>query len=133
MTSRLTEIAVDCAEPKRLAEFWCAALGFEVIDSRPDLIEIGSWEPSVERVRAEQMPPTILFIRVPEGKTSKNRLHLDLSPTDVTTEEEVDRLCGLGARPVDVGQQGNEGWTVLADPEGNEFCVLRSLRNFDTG
>lgn len=129
MPSRLTEITVDCAEPQRLAEFWCAALGFTVIDSRPDLIEIGSWEPTVERVRAEQMPPTVLFVRVPEGKTSKNRLHLDLSPIDGTTEEEVDRLCGLGAQRVDVGQRGDEGWTVLADPEGNEFCVLRSLRD----
>ena len=127
MTSRLTEVVVDCHDPARLAEFWCAALGFEVLEARPDLVEIGSWEPSVERVRASQMPPTLLFVRVPEGRSTKNRLHLDLSPADMTQQEEVDRLCGLGARPTDVGQRGDEGWQVLADPEGNEFCVLRSL------
>jgi hypothetical protein len=65
----------------------------------------------------------VTFARVAEGKTVKNRLHLDVNPTDREQDEEVRRLLGLGARPVDVGQ-GEESWVVLADPEGNEFCVL---------
>lgn len=128
MTSRFTELAIDCHDPAGLAAFWCSALGFAVLDEQPDLVEIGSWEPSAERVRAGQMPPTLVFARVPEGKTIKNRLHLDVSPVDVMTDEEVERLCSLGARPTDVGQRGDEPWRVLADPEG-EFCVLRSLRD----
>ena len=68
----------------------------------------------------------MVFARVPEGKTVKNRLHLDLSPVDCTQAEEVARLEGLGARRVDVGQ-GEVSWVVMADPEGNELCVLRSL------
>ena len=66
----------------------------------------------------------LLFCKVPEGKTVKNRLHLDLRPEDQAAE--VERLIGLGARKVDIGQ-GSQTWVVLADPEGNEFCVLRTL------
>jgi hypothetical protein len=73
--------------------------------------------------RRGPVPPTLTFARVPEGKTVKNRLHLDVSPTDREQEEEVRRLLGLGARHADVGQ-GDVDWVVLADPEGNEFCVL---------
>ena len=69
------------------------------------------------------MPPTLTFAHVPEGKTVKNRLHLDVNPTDREQDEEVRRLLDLGARYADVGQ-GDESWVVLADPEGNEFCVL---------
>jgi hypothetical protein len=65
---------------------------------------------------------------VPEGKIVKNRLHLDLSPTDMGQDEEVRRLLGLGARHADVGQTGDESWVTLADPEGNEFCVLADRR-----
>ena len=126
MTSRFTELAIDCHDPERLAQFWCAVLGFQVIERRPEQVEIASWEPTVEQVRARQMPPTLLFNRVPEGKQVKNRLHIDVSPIDRSLEEEVSRLLGLGARKADVGQ-GECGWEVLADPEGNEFCVLRSL------
>ncbi|WP_306303150.1 VOC family protein [Actinomadura formosensis] len=120
-------MTIDCRDPERLAEFWCAALGFTVIDRTRDKVEIGSWEPTVAEVRARQMPPTIQFIRVPEGKTVKNRLHLDLSPIDCGTDEEVARLVELGAGKADVGQSPDRTWEVLADPEGNEFCVLRSL------
>ena len=67
--------------------------------------------------------PTIVFGPVPEPKTVKNRLHIDVNPVDCTRDEEVERLIGLGARRVDVGQ-GEVSWVVLADPEGNEFCVL---------
>ncbi|MGW6392892.1 VOC family protein [Streptomyces sp. NPDC055103] len=127
MTSRFTELAVDCHDPEVLAAFWCEVLDFKVIDRNGDLIEIGSWEPTAEEVRARQMPPTLCFDKVPEGKAGKNRLHLDISPIDCTTEEEVTRLLGLGATRVDVGQAADASWVVMADPEGNEFCVLRTL------
>ncbi|MFI6990300.1 VOC family protein [Nonomuraea wenchangensis] len=127
MTSRLTELTIDCHDPERLAAFWCAVLGLEVIDRNEHKVEIGSWEPTVEEVRARQMPPTLLFIQVPEGKTVKNRLHLDVSPIDCSTDDEVTRLLGLGATKSDVGQGPDRSWVVMADPEGNEFCVLRTL------
>ncbi|WP_431961661.1 VOC family protein [Actinacidiphila sp. bgisy160] len=127
MTSRFTELAVDCHDPERLAAFWCAVLDFKVIDRSEGKVEIGSWEPTVEEVLARQMPPTLVFVRVPEGKTRKNRLHLDVSPIDGSTEDEVARLLDLGATRVDVGQGPGRSWVVMADPEGNEFDVLRTL------
>ncbi|WP_328769771.1 VOC family protein [Streptomyces sp. NBC_00286] len=89
MTSRFTELVVDCHDPERLAAFWCAVLDFKVIDRSEGKVEIDSWEPTVEEVRARQMPPTLMFIRVPEGKTVKNRLRLDVSPIDRSTDDEV--------------------------------------------
>lgn len=71
------------------------------------------------------MPPTLTFAKVPDTKTIKNRLHIDVNPTDREQDDEVGRLLGLGARHADVGQ-GDVSWVVLADPEGNEFCVLAS-------
>ncbi|SHN05324.1 Catechol 2,3-dioxygenase [Actinacidiphila paucisporea] len=128
MTSRFTELVIDCHDPQRLAAFWCEVLDFTVLDSSEGKVEIGSWEPTVEAVRGGQMPPTLLFIRVPEGKTVKNRLHLDVSPIDAGTDDEVARLLGLGATRVDLGQEGRaRSWVVMADPEGNEFDVLRTL------
>ncbi|MEU3518648.1 VOC family protein [Streptomyces sp. NPDC006654] len=127
MTSRFTELVFDCHDPERLAAFWCAVLGFKVIDRSEGKVEIGSWEPTIEEVRARQMPPTLHFLQVPEGKTVKNRLHLDVSPIDGSTDDEVARLLGLGAARVDVGQGPDRSWVVMADPEGNEFDVVRSL------
>jgi hypothetical protein len=127
MTSRFTELAVDCHDPEDLAAFWCAVLGFDVIERSEGKVEIGSWVPTVEEVRARQMPPTVLFVRVPEGKVVKNRLHLDVSPVDTTSDAEVARLLALGATRADVGQGADCSWEVLADPEGNEFCVQRTL------
>ncbi|MFJ4632944.1 VOC family protein [Streptomyces sp. NPDC088847] len=127
MTSRFTELVVDCHDPQRLAAFWCAVLDFTVLDRSEGKVEIGSWEPTVEAVRAGQMPPTLVFIQVPEGKTVKNRFHLDVSPIDASTGDEVARLLSLGASTVDVGQGPARSWTVMADPEGNEFDVLRTL------
>jgi hypothetical protein len=72
------------------------------------------------------MAPTLVFIKVPESKAVKNRLHIDVSPIDRGQDEEVERLLALGARRVDIGQ-GEQSWVVLADPEDNEFCVLRAL------
>ena len=117
MASRFTELIVDCADPGRLATFWAAVLGWErTADSTDNEVELAGPPGS---------GPSLLFIRVPEAKTVKNRLHIDVNPVGCDQAEEVERLIGLGARPVDVGQ-GEQTWVVLADPEGNEFCVLRS-------
>jgi hypothetical protein len=117
MTSRLLEVVVDCHDPRRLAQFWAAVLDYRVIEDRGDHIEIASWEPTAEAVRREP---------VPESKAAKNRLHLDVMPFDLSQADEVARLVALGARPVDIGQ-GEQSWVVMADPEDNEFCVLRSI------
>src|SRR5262245_24276787 len=126
MTSRFTELVIDCHDPHRLAGFWRAALGHTTVADPGDQVEIAAYEPTVEGVRAAAGPPTLLFIRVPEGKQRKNRLHLDISPIDGSRDGEVERLIALGASKVDIGQ-GEQAWVVLADPEGNEFCVLRTL------
>ena len=131
MASRLTEISLDCHDPDLLAEFWCAALDWVVLDREPGLVEIGparvSDQALLDAVRTGPVPPTMFLAAVAEDKTVKNRMHLDLSPVDRSQDEEVTRLLDLGAARADVGQTGDESWTVLADPEGNEFCVLRSL------
>ena len=126
MTSRLTEVVIDCHHPRELAECWCAVLGYKVIAEGEGYAEIRSWQPTVEGVRAAVTPPTLIFARVPESKIVKNRLHLDVSPIDRPQDEEVARLLALGARHGDIGQ-GQQTWVVLADLEGNELCVLRSL------
>ncbi|MFN2587875.1 MAG: VOC family protein [Actinomycetota bacterium] len=117
MSSRFTELVVDCRDPMRLADFWSRILGYRVVDQDADLVEIGGDEPG----------PTIVFVQVPEEKEVKNRLHIDVSPRDREQDEEVERIVGLGARRIDIGQ-GEVSWVVLADPEGNEFCVLRTRR-----
>jgi Glyoxalase-like domain len=127
VTSRLWEIVVDSHDPKRLAEFWCEVLGYRVLEEEEVLVEIGSAAPTREEARAAPVIPTLIFLRVPESKAVKNRLHLDVTPFDHTREEEVERLLALGATRADVGQSPDASWTVLADPEGNEFCVLRDV------
>jgi Glyoxalase-like domain len=130
MTSRLTEVSVDCHDPALLAGFWCQVLDYHVWRTEDDQVEIGpsEREPSdlADQIRSGPTPPSLVFVVVPENKAVKNRLHLDVRPVDRTHDEEVDRILGLGARPADVGQ-GAAPWTVLADPEGNEFCVLGPL------
>lgn len=129
MTSRFTELAIDCADPHALARFWCAVLGYEVQDEEEDgVVTIGATASADELPGPGPVPPTLTFARVPEGKVGKNRLHLDLSPSDQDQDDEVRRVLGLGARHADVGQTGDEPWVCLADPEGNEFCILRSRR-----
>jgi catechol 2,3-dioxygenase-like lactoylglutathione lyase family enzyme len=123
MTSKLTEVAIDCADPRALARFWCSVLGYEVQDESDGVVTIGSPLVPEGKRRPGPVPPTLTFAPVPEGKTVKNRLHLDVNPTDGEQADEVRRLLGLGARPADVGQ-GEQSWVVLIDPEGNEFCVL---------
>ncbi|OLT19287.1 glyoxalase [Pseudonocardia sp. CNS-139] len=125
MASKFTELAIDCADPAALARFWCAVLGYEVQDEEDGFVGIGS--PAVPDDQRGPVAPALTFARVPEGKTVKNRLHIDVSPTDRDQHDEVRRLLDLGARHADVGQ-GDERWVVLADPEGNEFCVLADRR-----
>ncbi len=125
MTSRIAVISIDAIDPKRVAEFWCAALGWELHNLDATGADIGppdgSW-------------PKIEFGRVPEEKAVKNRLHLDLRPDGTTQRDELHRLLDLGARMVDVGQTSDSTWIVLADPEGNEFCLLsRSVQELREG
>jgi hypothetical protein len=123
MTSKFTELAVDCLDPRGLARFWCSVLGYEVQHEDDEIVTIGSPAVREGKNRPGPVPPTLTFAQVTEGRTVKNRLHIDVNPTDREQGEEVRRLLGLGARHVDVGQ-GDVSWVVLADPEGNEFCVL---------
>jgi hypothetical protein len=115
MGAVLREIVVDCHDPDRVASFWAGVLGWEVHENGEARWMSASGAPFPD------MP--VVFVRVPEEKSVKNRVHLDVSPVGCDRDEEVARLIGLGARPVDVGQ-GEQPWVVLADPEGNEFCVL---------
>jgi hypothetical protein len=127
MASKFTDLEIDCADPRALARFWCAVLDYEVRDDRDEVVTIGSPVVPEGRNRPGPVPPTLTFARVPEGKTVKNRLHIDVNPTDREQAEEVRRLLDLGARRADVGQ-GEVSWVVLIDPEGNEFCVLAGRR-----
>ena len=130
MTSRITELSVDCADPAALARFWADALDYVVLDEDPDLVEIGpagrADEELLAEVRSGPVAPTIFFARVPEEKVVKNRLHLDLSPIDSDRDTEVTRLEALGARRTELAPPDST-WVVMLDPEGNEFCVLRSI------
>ena len=128
MTSRFTDLAIDCADPNSLARFWCSVLDYEVQDEGDETVTIGSPLAPDGKDYPGPVPPTLTFAHVPEGKTVKNRLHLDVNPTDREQAEEVRRLLDLGARHADVGQTGNESWVTLADPEGNEFDVLAGRR-----
>ncbi|SBT94165.1 hypothetical protein GA0115233_108034 [Streptomyces sp. DI166] len=116
MTLEWEQLNVDAADPVALGSWWAEALGWVVVNDSPEEFEI---RPAPDRL------PGLLFAPVPEAKTVKNRLHLDFRPDDQGAE--VERLLALGARRADVGQ-GEQSWTVLMDPEGNEFCVLSSRR-----
>lgn len=118
MTLRIATITIDCADPGALARWWAEALTWNITYDSPD-------EVVIEAPEGEIASP-LLFIKVPDAKTVKNRLHLDLRPND--RDAEVARLEGLGARRVDIGQGPDVTWVVMADPEDNEFCVLRALR-----
>jgi hypothetical protein len=117
MGARFTELVIDCRDPQRVAEFWAAVLDYQVVDRGPN----GEIEIGVGAAGA----PTLVFVPVPEGKTVKNRIHIDVNPTDTDQSNELRRLMRLGARRVDVGQGTDVSWIVLADIEDNEFCLLR--------
>src|SRR3990170_7449149 len=115
MSSRIAVIAIDAVQPRVVADFWCSVLGWQVLEEDSSGISIGSPDGSW---------PTIDVFAVPENKTVKNRLHLDLRADGMATPDELERLLSLGARHTDVGQGANATWVGLCDPEGNEFCLL---------
>ncbi|MFD6071394.1 MULTISPECIES: VOC family protein [Amycolatopsis] len=134
MTSRLEWATIDSVDPRRLADFWCGVLGYVVYeDKNGSTVAIGPdpEEPDEQRLAALRDGPAVpnmVFVRVPEAKTPvKNRLHFEICPIDSDQQTELERLLALGASKTDVGQGDGRSWVVLADPEGNEFCLARSL------
>jgi predicted enzyme related to lactoylglutathione lyase len=123
--SRLVELCFDANDPLRLARFWAAALGWEIDDET---------QVEIDLVPTDGTRFSILFALVPEQKEGKNRLHLDLTTTSIDDQQEsVARLVELGARHIDIGQRPDEGHVVLADPEGNEFCIIEPENSFLAG
>lgn len=117
MPVRLHHIVIDSHDLTALAGFWAEALHWPVLSTREREVVVG---PSLDA------PIGLCFMPAGETqKTLKNRVHLDLTTTADDREAEIERLLALGARRVDIGQTGQESWDVLADPEGNEFCVVR--------
>ena len=119
----MSQFTFDCHDPVTLARWWADALGWEVIDDPDDQ---GDGPVEIEIAPPDGSATNWLFVEVPEGKAVKNRVHPDVRPPDGSDQAtELARLLALGATAVDVGQV-DVGWHVLADPEGNEFCLLRS-------
>src|SRR5260221_5194272 len=116
MPVRLHHIVVDTYDLPGLARFWTQALGWRVLSEREREIVIGA---------DETAPVGMCFMPVTDPEMVKNRVHLDLTSSAQDRDQEIERLVALGARRVDIGQTGAESWTVLADPEDNEFCVIR--------
>ncbi|WP_426997165.1 VOC family protein [Pseudarthrobacter sp. N5] len=123
MTLRIQCLSIDSTNPQVPATFWERALGWRRTFESDDEIAL---EPPAGAPEAG-IPPDLLFLKVPERKQLKNRLHLDLRPDD--RDAEVARLETLGATRADVGQGPDATWVVMKDPDGNEFCVLRPLRS----
>ena len=117
MTVRIGDIVIDSNDPQLAAEFWCAALGYRIADSDETGVAVAS----------DASAPTLLFLASNDPKRGKNRIHFDVCPTaGATCDAEVARLEGLGAKRIDVGQT-SESWVVMADPDGNEFCVMNTV------
>ena len=114
MGSRLYHLVIDAHDPRALARFWAAVLGQPILFADDEEVIVGS------DVHAY---PGLCFLKVPDEKVVKNRLHIDLDPDD--RDAEVERIIALGGKRIDVGQAPEVSWVVLADPEGNEFCVLQ--------
>jgi|SRR5579859_715846 len=118
MAVRFYQLVIEARDPRSIARFWAAVLDQQVLYESDDEVIVGS---------DEHCYPGFCFVPVPERKIFKNRLHIDLDPDD--RDAEVERIIALGARRADVGQAPDATWAVLADPEGNEFCVLRPHRS----
>ncbi|GEP37766.1 glyoxalase [Nocardioides psychrotolerans] len=131
MTSFISHTTIDCADAHALSEWWKPVLGYVDLDGDPNL-------PGHEEcmIQDPETQHSLLFIEVPDTKAGKNRIHLDLRPREGTRDEELERLLAHGARVVE-DHRGAYGpgtaWVVLADPEGNEFCILRSQAEADAG
>ena len=129
MTSFISHTTVDCANAYELSEWWKQVLGYVDLDGDPNL-------PGHEEcmIRDPETGHHVLFIEVPEAKELKNRIHFDLRPREGNRDEEIERLRGLGATEV-ADHRGiygpGSGWVTFADPEGNEFCMLRSLAELE--
>ena len=119
MACRFSELVVDCRDPVALAAFWAAVLDYRVLSREEGAVEIGP------EAGFGGPAPTLVFGPADHPTPGKLRLHIDLNPTDRDQDAELQRLLALGAVPADVGQTGDEDWHVLADPEGNEFCLLK--------
>ncbi|MFC4118702.1 VOC family protein [Nonomuraea zeae] len=120
MACRISELVLNCRDPEALARFWCEVLDFVELDREGDDIEIGP------REGFGGAQPTIILSRDDAPDKGQLRLHIDVNATDRDQDAELERLLAAGARHADVGQTGEEPWYVLADPEGNEFCLLKA-------
>jgi hypothetical protein len=120
MTSQLYTVTLDAAEPRQLADFWSKMLDYKVVYDSAEEVAIE---------KADESGPAVLFVKVPDEKAGKNRIHFDLNPDDQSAE--VERALSLGATHVEIGQSRDPDvtWKVLADPEGNEFCILTPRRD----
>jgi predicted enzyme related to lactoylglutathione lyase len=116
VTVSLHHIVIDAYDLSAQAQFWIRVLDWKILSEREREVIIGPDETALTG---------ICFMPATDTKTVKNRLHLDLAPGPDGRDAEVERILGLGGRRIDIGQSGTESWTVLADPEGNEFCILR--------
>ena len=125
---RIQCLTIDCHDPKLLGEFWQQVLSWRITHESDTEVVL---EPPAGSP-LENVAPDILFLKVPDNKVAKNRLHLDLRPDD--RDAEVARIKKLGAVEVEIGQSqdANTTWVVLADPEGNEFCVLQPPKDQST-
>jgi hypothetical protein len=113
MAAFIKYISIDCADPRRLSAFWSEVTGYEPATESDDFVALAA--PDKRGVRA------IFFWKVPEPKVTKNRVHLDLATKD--PDNEIERLVGLGAQKVEYREGNGASWTVMLDPEGNEFCI----------
>ncbi|PUB24286.1 hypothetical protein C8K30_10932 [Promicromonospora sp. AC04] len=127
MALRWYSTVVESTDHKKLARWWAEALGWEVIfELDSEAVLVPPWALGLsEKLDFHQVPPGMVFVPVEHEKSGKNRLHWDFAPhTSDDRDAEIARLVELGAKVIDVGQPDDATWTVLADPDGNEFCVL---------
>ncbi|MEU9106171.1 VOC family protein [Streptomyces xanthophaeus] len=122
MACRISEIVIDAEDADRLAAFWCNVLGYVELAREDD----GSIQIGPPGVGSGGPLPTLVLNAGRDPRSGKLPLHIDVNPTDRDQDAELARLLALGALPADVGQTGEEDWHVLADPEGNEFCLLHT-------
>lgn len=129
MALRWYTVVTETTDPRRLAAWWAEALDWDTVyEADDEVVIIPRWAQELtDTLPFHRVPPGLVFVRVEHEKSSKNRLHIDLAPhTSDDREAEIQRLLDLGATRIDVGQTPEHTWTVLADPDGNEFCVLSS-------